>query len=93
MPSTYAKRWEQEMMYKQLKIAMRQAPLLNSQTPHTAGKEVASLVLAHAFIAQTPMQTAGAAGTKVLRISFGKTSVLVRSLWINPAPLYGNLTV
>jgi len=88
----YAKRWEQVMMYKQLKIDMRQAPLLNSHTPHTAAQEVASLVLAHALIAQTRMQAAGVAGTEVLRISFGKTLVLVRSLWLTLAAGHGIIT-
>jgi len=81
----YAKRWEQEMMYKQFKIDMRQAPLLNSHTPHTAAQEVAALVLAHALVAQTRLEAASAAGTEVLRISFGKTLVLVRSLWLTLA--------
>lgn len=82
----YARRWEQEIMYKQLKIDMRQAPLLNSHTPHTAAQEVAALVLAHALVAQTRLK---AAGTEVLRISFGKTLVLVRSLWLTLAAGHG----
>jgi len=81
----YAKRWEQEMMYKQLKIDMRQAPLLNSHTPHTAAQEVAALVLAHALVAQTRLDAANGAGAEVPRVSFGKTLVLVRSLWVTLA--------
>lgn len=81
----YARRWEQEMMYKELKINMRQAPLLNSHTPHTAAQEVAALVLAHALVAQTRLEAARVAGTDVLRISFCKTLVLVRSLWVTLA--------
>lgn len=81
----YAKRWEQEMMYKQLKIDMRQTPLLNSHTPHTAAQEVAALILAHALLAQTRLEAASSAGSDVLRISFGKTLVLVRSLWLTLA--------
>jgi len=81
----YAKRWEQEMMYKELKIDMRQTSLLNSHTPHTAAQEVAALVLAHALVAQTRLEAADVAGTDVLRISFGKTLVLVRSLWLTLA--------
>lgn len=81
----YAKRWEQEMMYKQLKFDMRQTPLLNSHTPHTAAQEVAALVLAHALVAQTRLEAADAGETEVLRISFGKTIVLVRSLWLTLA--------
>lgn len=81
----YAKRWEQEIMYKQLKIDMRQSPLLNSHTPHTAAQEVAALVLAHALVAQTRLEAASIGASEVLRISFGKTLVLVRSLWLTLA--------
>ncbi len=88
----YARRWEQEMMYKQLKIDMRQAPLLNSHTPHTAAQEVAALLLAHAVVAQARLQVAGLAQTDVLRISFGKTLLLVRSLWMTLAAGDGIIT-
>jgi len=30
----YARRWEQELMYRQLKVDMRQSPVLNSHTVH-----------------------------------------------------------
>lgn len=70
----YGRRREQGMMYKELKIDMRQAPLLNSHTPYTAAQEVAALV------AQARQEAAHVAETDVLRISFGKTLVLVRSL-------------
>lgn len=81
----YAKRWEQEVMYKQLKIDMRQTPVLNSHTPHTAAQEVAALVLAHALLAQARLEAAEVAGTEVLRISFNKTFELIRSLWLTLA--------
>lgn len=88
----YARRWEQEMMYKELKIDLRQTPLLNSHTPHTAAQEVAALVLAHALVAQARLEAASAAETDVLRISFGKTLVLVRSLWLTLAAGAGIIT-
>ena len=59
--------------------------MLKSHTPHTAAQEVASLVLAYALVAQARLEAASAAGTEVLRISFGKTLVLVRSLWLTLA--------
>jgi hypothetical protein len=88
----YARRWEQEMMYKELKVDMRQAPVLNSHTPHTAAQEVAALVLAHALVAQARLDAASAADTEVLRISFGKTLVMVRSLWLTLAAGEGIIT-
>jgi hypothetical protein len=78
----YAKRWEQELMYREIKVDMRQAPLLKSHTVHTAAQEVAALVLAHALVAQSRMDAATEAGSEVMRISFGKTLVMVRSLWV-----------
>lgn len=81
----YARRWEQELMYRQLKIDMRQSPLLGSHTVHTAAQEVAALVLAHALVAQTRIQAASETGDEVLRISFAKTLALVRSLWVTLA--------
>ena len=85
MLALYARRWEQELMYRQLKVDMRQSPLLSSHTVHTAAQEVAALVLAHAVVAQTRIQAASEAGSEVPRISFGKTLVLVRSLWVTLA--------
>jgi hypothetical protein len=78
----YAKRWEQELMYRQLKVDMRQSPVLNSHTVHTAAQEVAALVLAHAVVARSRIEAASEAGSEVVRISFGKTLAMVRSLWL-----------
>lgn len=39
-------------------------------------------MLAHALVAQTRLEAADVAGTEVLRISFSKTFVLIRSLWL-----------
>jgi len=87
----YAKRWEQEIMYRQLKIDMRQAPLLNSHTVETAAQEVAAMILAHAMVAQVRLDAAATEGMDVLRISFGKTLVIVRSLWTTIAA--GNVII
>ena len=72
-------------MYRQFKVDMRQAPVLNSHTVHTAAQEVAALVLAHAMLAQQRMKAASESGNDVLRISFDKTLVLIRSLWVTLA--------
>jgi len=78
----YARRWEQELMYKQLKVDLRQAELLRSHTVETAAQEIAALILAQAILAEQRLCAADGAQQEVLRISFGKTLVLVRSLWV-----------
>jgi hypothetical protein len=78
----YARRWEQEIVYKQIKVDMRNAELLRSQTVETAAQEVAALVLAHAILAEERMRIANHGGEEVLRISFGKTLTMLRSLWM-----------
>jgi hypothetical protein len=78
----YARRWEQEIVYKQIKVDMRNAELLRSQTVETAAQEVAALVLAHAILAEERMRIASRGDAEVLRISFGKTLTMLRSLWI-----------
>jgi len=65
-----------------LKIDMRRTPLLNSHTPHTAAQEVAALVIAQSLLAQMRLEVAEMGTTEVLRISFGKTLKIVRSLWL-----------
>jgi len=77
----YARRWEHEMTYKELKVDMRQGELLRSHTVETAAQEIAALVLAHAILAEQRMQIAAKHGCEVLRISFGKTLDGLRSLW------------
>lgn len=86
----YARRWEQEIVYKEMKVDLRQSELLRSHTVETAAQEVAALILAHALLAEERMRAAGKAGEEVLRISFGKTLAMVRSLWVTLAAA-GNL--
>ena len=88
----YARRWEQEIVYKQIKVDMRQAELLRSQTVETAAQEVVALILAHAVVAEQRLCIAGLSQGEVLRISFGKTLTMVRSLWITLAASEGLLS-
>jgi len=73
-------------MYKQLKIDMRQAPLLNSHITHTAAQEVASLVLAHALIAQTRMQAAGVAGELGVSVEWHEVQASLGGPTLTPEP-------
>lgn len=77
----YARRWEQEMMYREIKVDMRQSPLLNSHTVETAAQEICALLIAHALVAQGRLDAAQAGTAEVLRISFGKTLHGLRALW------------
>lgn len=77
----YARRWEHELYYRQMKLELRDSALLLSQTPNSAAQEVAALILATSLLAH---QRAAAADQHhpADRISFAKTLALVRPLWI-----------
>jgi hypothetical protein len=77
----YARRWEQESFYRELKVDMRSSPLVQSHTPLTAAQEIAALILAYAILVDQRIQAAKAGEVPVLRISFLKTLEAVRGLW------------
>jgi len=80
----YARRWEHELYYRELKRQLRKSSVLQSHTLETGAQEIAALVLASALLAR---QRASAAGgqTPVLRVSFIKTLELMRPLWLTLA--------
>jgi hypothetical protein len=77
----YARRWEHELYYRQLKHELRRGELLQSHTPITAAQEVAALVLASALLARERARAA-AGQVPVLRVSFIKVLELLRPLWL-----------
>jgi len=77
----YARRWEQEVFYKELKVDMRSTPRLQSHTPLTAMQEIAALILAYAVLVNYRVQAASVGEVGVLRISFMKTLQIVQGLW------------
>lgn len=77
----YARRWEQEGFYRELKVDTRSLPQLASHTPHTALQEVAALILGYAVLVRHRIQAAALGEVGVLRISFHKTLHVVRGLW------------
>lgn len=81
LASLYAKRWEHELFYRQLKGALAQSNLLKSQTVATAAQEVASLILVASLLAH---QRAAAADKHhpAHQISFAKTLEMLRPLWL-----------
>jgi len=77
----YARRWEQESFYRELKVDLRSAPLVQSHTPLTAAQEIAALIMAYAILVEERIQAAKAGDLPVLRISFLKTLEAMRGLW------------
>jgi hypothetical protein len=77
----YARRWEQEIFYKELKVDARSTPYLQSHTPLTAMQEIAALILAYAVLVDYRVKAGSVAEVGVLRISFLKTLQAVQGLW------------
>lgn len=77
----YARRWEQEVFYKELKVDTRSTPRLQSQTPLTGAQEIAALILAYAVLVDHRIAAAQVGEVGVLRISFLKTLEALRGLW------------
>ena len=82
----YARRWEHELYYRELKRQLRKSEVLQSHTVETGAQEIAAVVLASALLARARTQAAaGTAGLAVLRVSFVKTLELLRPLWLTLA--------
>ncbi len=77
----YARRWEQEIFYKELKVDMRSTPCLQSHTPLAASQEIAALILAYAVLVDYRIKAESMGEVGVLRISFLKTLQVVQGLW------------
>ena len=77
----YAKRWEHELFYRQLKVELAGSNLLKSQTVETAAQEVCALILVASLVAHQRAQ-AGNQQHPAHQISFVKTLELLRPLWL-----------
>jgi hypothetical protein len=78
----YARRWDIEVFIKELKVDLRGGTtVLQSHTLVTAAQEILALVLAMALLSQVRLAAAATGAVEPLRISFGQTLALVRSLW------------
>jgi len=78
----YAQRWDIEVFTKELKVDLRGGTtVLQSHTLMTAAQEILALVLAMALLSQVRLAAATTGAVAPLRISFGQTLALVRSLW------------
>lgn len=86
--AAYARRWEQELFYKELKLELRGGDLVQSQTPETAAQELLAMLIACRLVAEERLAAAArsedpqvrqAAAT---RISFSKCRIHMLGLWI-----------
>jgi hypothetical protein len=78
----YARRWDIEVFTKELKVDLRGGTtVLQSHTLVSAAQEILALVLAMALLSQVRLAAAATGALLPLRISFGQTLALVRSLW------------
>jgi len=80
----YARRWEHELYYRELKRQLRKSEVLQSHTLETGAQEIAAVVLASALLARERARAADGQ-TPVLRVSFIKTLELMRPLWLTLA--------
>src|SRR6202163_2625430 len=77
----YARRWEHELYFRQVKRQLRKTAVLQSHTVDTAAQEIAALVLASALLAAERARAA-AGHIPVLHVSFGKVLELVKPMWL-----------
>ena len=77
----YAERWEHELYHRELKLDVRNEPVLASQTPETALQEIAALVLASAVLARLRVEAATQLKVAPQRMSFYKLKLATQPLW------------
>jgi hypothetical protein len=77
----YARRWEHELYFRQVKRQLRKTAVLQSHTVETAAQEIAALVLVSALLA-VERARAAAGRIPVLRVSFAKIFELVKPMWL-----------
>lgn len=69
----YAKRWEEELFFRELKSHLHgRGNLLDAQTPETAAQELLAMLLAASLVASQRACVAERADVGILRISFAK---------------------
>jgi len=76
----YARRWEHELYYRELKRQLRKTDLLQSQTTETGAQEIAAFVIAGALLAAERVRAANG-DLPALRVSFGKLLRIVNAMW------------
>jgi hypothetical protein len=77
----YARRWDHELYFRELKRQLRKTAVLQSHTVETAAQEVAALILVSALIA-TERARAAPHDVAIVRVSFAKVLDWVRASWL-----------
>jgi hypothetical protein len=77
----YARRWDHELYFREVKRQLRKTDVLQSHTVGTAAQEIAALVLASALLA-TERARAAPDDVPVFRVSFAKLLDWVRASWL-----------
>jgi hypothetical protein len=77
----YARRWEHELYYREVKRQLRKTDVLQSHTPETGAQEIAALVLASALLASERARAAQGE-VPVLRVSFGRVLRITNAMWL-----------
>jgi hypothetical protein len=80
LAQVYARRWEHELYYRELKRQLRKTHVLQSHTVETAAQEIAALILASALLA-VERARAAPAGISPLRVSFPWVLEIVKAMW------------
>jgi len=77
----YARRWEHELYFREVKRHLRKTPVLQSHTVETGAQEIAAIVLASAMLAVERTTTTGD-HFSALRVSFPKLLQVVQAMWL-----------
>lgn len=77
----YARRWEQELYFRELKHFMGSNDLLRSQTPETGAQEIAAMIIGSSLVAHERAKLEPGEQLQH-RISFIKTWELLEPLWM-----------
>jgi hypothetical protein len=79
----YAKRWEQEIAFREIKEYLHENNTLLSHTIITAAQEIVALFMAHAIVTRQRVAAATAHNVPALQISFQKTLQACRNIcWL-----------
>ena len=77
----YARRWDHELYWKQIKLQLRKSEVLQSHTPHTASQEIAAIIILSSLLAEE-RGLAADGQVAAVRISFGLTLERMAALWM-----------
>src|SRR5215204_1909073 len=81
LATLYARRWEHELYFREVKRQVRRTARLQSHTIETAAQEIAALLLISALLATARAQAA-TGRAPVLRVSFSTALTVIQAMWL-----------